>query len=255
MSLFGSKEKEEIKNLKEDIQKLEKELENTVITENKLSSIIKEQEAEIQKLKKSPFDKQFEKITLEFDRVKQENFILREEKNNLEKELLESKDLLAQVKKELEDLKKSGGEKTFGEPKYKVLIKDLYSARKHDEFKKICENLGVVYVDELENFDFDKLVEEGHSKIKIMNAKDLYLQFKNNEYSYEVKEYIAYGHKVSKLFFRYRSFIAYLKEHKIEYISQLENFDFNQLKEEGFSEAQIKKLKEKLDEYNNLRRI
>ncbi|MCS5421226.1 MULTISPECIES: hypothetical protein [Psychrilyobacter] len=266
MSLFGRKEKEKIAELNILIDGLEKEIIKIKAKEEQLADTIQKKDIKIEKLSKSPHDRQFEKITLEFDKVKIENTDLKRLNENLK---LENKKLIAEnheiiekitkiekmadsLREENETLKQPKIKRE--KPRYRVLIKDLYSARKHDEFKKICENSGLIYVNELENLNFEKLIEDGISKTKINNAKDEYIKFKNGEFNSEIEEYLVYGHKISKVFFRYRSFVSYLMETGIKYICQLENFDFEGLKGENFTPAQIEKLKEKITEYNKLRK-
>ena len=40
---------------------------------------------------------------------------------------------------------------------YKILIRDYYEARKFEEFKKICQDRDLFYVDDLHSFDFDNI--------------------------------------------------------------------------------------------------
>ena len=270
MSLFGIKEKEKIAELNIVIDNLQKEIIQIKTKEDELVKIIQEKDIKIEKISKSPHDRQFEKITLEFDKVKKENTDLKISNENFRLEnikliaenheiiekIIEIEKMADSLREENKDLKQSKEPQiTREEPRYRVLIKDLYSARKHDEFKKICENSGYIYVNELENLNFQKLIADGISKTKINNAENEYIKFKNGEFNSDIGEYLVYGHKVSKVFFRYRSFVSYLTEIGIKFIYQLENFDFEALKGEKFTPAQVEKLKEKIAEYNNLRKI
>ena len=270
MSLFGIKEKEKIAELNILIDNLQKEIIENKTKEEELVNLIQEKDKKIEKISKSPHDRQFEKITLEFDKVKKENTDLKVSNEGLKLEnmklMAENHEIIEKIteiekmadslKEENKVLKQSQKpEVVREEPRYKVLIKDLYSARKHDEFKKICENSGYIYVSELENLNFEKLIADGISKTKINNAESEYTKFKNGEFNSDIAEYLVYGHKVSKVFFRYRSFVSYLAEIGIKFIYQLESFDFEALKGEKFTPAQVEKLKEKIAEYNNLRKI
>lgn len=235
------------------------------VKEDQLLDIIQKKDIKIEKIEKiskSPHDRQFEKITLEFDKVKTENINLKKSNEKLIAENREIIEKIIEIEKMANSLRVEN--KVLKQPKefnvskkkfrYRVLIKDLYSARKHDEFKKTCENSGLIYVSELKNVNFEKLIEDGISKTKMSNAKDEYIKFKNDEFNPEIEEYLVYGHKVSKVFFRYRSFVSYLTEAGIKFISQLENFDFKALEGESFTSAQIEKLKEKMTKYNKLRK-
>jgi len=269
MSLFGIKEKEKIAELNILIDSLQKEIIKNKTKEDDLLNIIQEKKKKIEKISKSPHDRQFEKITLEFDKVKKENTdlkILNEnfrleniklmaENHEIIEKITEIEKMSDNLRKENKTLKQSKEPEIIREdPRYRVLIKDLYSARKHDEFKKICDNSSYIYVTELENLNFEKLIADGISKTKINNAENEYIKFKNGEFSSDIEEYLVYGHKVSKVFFRYRSFVSYLTEIGIKFIYQLENFDFELLKGENFTPTQVEKLKEKIAEYNELRK-
>lgn len=272
MSLFGVKERKEITELNTQIDSLQKKILEIKDKEDNLLDVIQKKErkiANLEKISKSPHDRQFEKITLEFDKVKTENLNLKKSNETLKLENLtltaknyEIIEKITEIKKMADNLKIENKalknpkelEKIKEEPRYRVLIKDLYSARKHDDFKKICENLGYTYMSELENLNFEKLTEKGISKTKVNNAENEYIKFTNDEFNPEIEEYLIHGHKISKVFFRYRNFISYLMKIKINYIYQLENFDFESLEKNNFSPAQIEKLKEKIDEYNKLRK-
>ena len=59
---------------------------------------------------------------------------------------------------------------------------------------------------------------------------------------------------LSKTFFRYRSFVRYCQNNDLNYISDLENFDFKSLKDHKFNGDQIAKLETKYDEYVKLKK-
>jgi predicted RNase H-like nuclease (RuvC/YqgF family) len=242
MSLFGAKEKAEILKLNEEISDLQGVIKNFQKKEEDLMKIIKEKDNEISKLSKSPHDKQFEKIISQFDKLRQDYLNLEKKYNSLEEEnntLKHSKHPKLMVKGE----------------RYKLLIKDLYSAGKFNDFKKICNDMEIIYVSQLEDFDFDLLIEKGLSNTKINNAKIEYQRYKDHDFNSDIAEYLIDGHRISKVFFRYRNFITYLTDLGIIYMYQLDKFDFKILSNSKFTPEQVEKFKEKLIEYNNLRKI
>jgi hypothetical protein len=280
MGLFGFKKKEEIKELKERIDNLEKELLEQKKKEEELSEeinkVVLEKEEEIKHLKSHYNVKQVQKIVESFDalnleynslknemiKLQKENSLLREEntrlseeKNQLENKVSELEELKTKLLEELAKKEVYKQEDKF-EKRYRVTIKDLYAPRKYDEFKKICETLSIVYVDDLENFDFDKLGEQGLSKTKINNAKKEYINFKNELYTPEIREYIEKGHRVSKIFFRYRTLVKHLEEKGIIYMKDLREYNLDELMDKDkFTSEKIEKFKKIIKEYEDLRGI
>ena len=135
---------------------------------------------------------------------------------------------------------------------YKLLIADYYEARKYESFKKACENLGLIYVDDLEKLDFDSLPI---TDTKIKNARHYFDEYKKGEYDIDIKTYMIKGEKINKVFFRFRSFVKFCKKNNYNYMIELDKLDFNLLLNHNFNEEQIDKLKAKLEEYNEIKRV
>ncbi len=199
-----------------------------------------------------------ERAEKDIESLKEKNLKLIKENKSLEDKIIECKSLVETIKIENGFLRPST-KNTFDSTKvkYKLLIDDLYGARKFDAFRKFCKDSGYVYVSELKDFQFDQDVEkiEGLSFHKMKNAEAEYLKFVDMDFEPEVQKYLTHGHYASKIFFRYRSFVSYLKSLNITYISEMELLDFSKLEVEGFTSAQIEKLKAKFDEYNEVRKI
>ncbi len=135
---------------------------------------------------------------------------------------------------------------------YRVLINDYYEARKFESFKKLCEDLGLTYVDQLESLEFSNLAL---TETKIKNARAHFDEYKNGYYDLDMKNYLIKGDKISKVFFRFRSFVKYCKKANLNYMIELDNLNFDSLLQEDFTDVQIEKIKSKLDEYNKLKKI
>lgn len=135
---------------------------------------------------------------------------------------------------------------------YRLLISDYYEARKYESFKKACENLGLVYVDDLEKLDFDRLPI---TDTKIKNARHYFDEYKKGEYDIDIKTYMIKGEKINKVFFRFRSFVKFCKKNNYNYMIDLDRLDFKSLLNHKFTEEQIDKLRAKLDEYNEIKRV
>lgn len=135
---------------------------------------------------------------------------------------------------------------------YRVLINDYYEARKFESFKRLCEELNLIYVDQLESLDFSNLAL---TETKIKNAKAHFDEYSNGFYDLDLKNYLIKGDKISKVFFRFRSFVKYCKKANLNYVIELDTLEFNNLLNEGFTDVQIEKIQSKLDEYNSLKKI
>lgn len=134
---------------------------------------------------------------------------------------------------------------------YKLTIADFFSERKFESFKKTCEHKRIFYVEELKNLDFSALKL---TKTKIENAKMRYQDYLDKNFDEATVLYLQHGDQISKVFFRYRSFVRYCQNNDLNYISELENFDFNSLTEHEFSLSQIDKLLKKYNEYVKLKK-
>ena len=256
MSWFTGKDKLEIDNLNTRISELEEDNEKLRSLEADLRRVVEEKNTEIKKVATSPHDKQLGIVTQAFDKLTGEN-------TKLKLEVVELKETIGILNKAKEDLSKKitdlkhnkNSDSSKNKISYKVLIKNLFSDRKHDEFRKLCKVKNLIYVSQLDDLDFDELVSQGASKTKTLNAEHEYLRFKEGDFTSEIERYMVYGDSVSKVFFRYRSFVEYLTNSNIEYISELDTFDFSTLDHDKFTDLQISKLTEKLAEYNTLRKI
>ena len=135
---------------------------------------------------------------------------------------------------------------------YKILIRDYYEARKFEEFKKICQDRDLFYVDDLHSFDFDNI---SLTKTKIKNAKAHYEDYINKKFDSKIIAYLLKGALISEYFFRFRSFVNYCKENDLTYLIELDNFDFDYLYYSKFSYEQFQKIKYNYNEFNTVHKI
>jgi chromosome segregation ATPase len=134
---------------------------------------------------------------------------------------------------------------------FKILINDFFPERKFEKFKKECALRNFVYIDDILKYDISMFEL---TDIKLESVNERLTEYKEKKFDKDIIEYLKYGDKISKVFFRYRSFVKYCKEKGLENIIELENFDFNTLLENGFKEAQIEKIKDRYNEYMSLRK-
>lgn len=135
---------------------------------------------------------------------------------------------------------------------FKLLIRDYYEARKFEDFKKICQDKDLIYVDDLDKLDFNDL---SLTKTKSKNALVHYEDYLNKKFDNKVITYLLKGHLISEYFFRFRSFVNFCKEKDLNYLIELDNFDFYQLSNYNFTPDQVEKIKNTLDEFNTVHRI
>lgn len=80
-------------------------------------------------------------------------------------------------------------------------------------------------------------------------------KFQNLEINWEIKTYLLNGEKISKIYMKYRKFTNILLNENIEFMSQLENYNFDKLINQGFLIDDILKLKEIFLEYKSKYKI
>lgn len=135
---------------------------------------------------------------------------------------------------------------------YKLLIRDYYEARKFEEFKKICQDKDLFYVDELKNLDFESI---SLTKTKVKNAKSHFDDYINKKMDTKFVTYLLKGALISEYFFRFRSFVNFCKDNDLVYLIELDSFEFSSLEEKNFSLEQIQKIKDAYLEFNTVHRI
>lgn len=253
---------------RESIEELYDEIENLREECDSLNEVMRRKDAKINKLY-SEIETLEKELEEKGTSVKIDKNLLEKLEQELKNRDYKIKDLETQ-NKELENRNKELEEKTKELSKdiridlveekdidpdfvnYKLLISDYYEARKFESFKKACENRGLVYMEELDNIDFDDLPI---TDTKIKNARLYYEEYKKGYYDLDIKTHMIKGEKVNKVFFRFRSFVKFCKKSNYNYMIELDNLDFDKLIEHNFNEGQIEKLKNKLSEYNELKRI
>nr|WP_307774692.1 hypothetical protein [uncultured Cetobacterium sp.] len=135
---------------------------------------------------------------------------------------------------------------------YLVDLHLFYSANKFINVKeKLIEN-NILYLQDIEENMFfnllkdEKNVDEAHKK---------YLSYKSGTVEWEVKTFLLKGDKVTKIYQKSRKLLNVLSEHNIEFMRDLEKFDFQILLDSGFTQEDINIFKEKFEQYNAERKI
>ena len=240
--------KEEIESLLDYKENREKDIKELNFKINVLSSTLREKDVENASLKEK-LDSLNEKVDKPsniteklFQTIKDRDIIidnLKLENENLRKSLVL-------------DNKNSPSLFDFDLANYKLLIKDYYEARKFEDFKKICQEKDLFYVEDLYNIDFDTL---NLTKTKIKNAKSLFDDYIDRNFDINISTYLLKGALISEFFFRFRSFVNYCKKNNLFYIIDLDDFDFQALLSDGFSEDQLEKIQSAYNDYNTVHKI
>ena len=242
--------KEEIEGHLDTIEKKEKELKEVSFKVTVLTATLKEKEEENRALLEKVqglterLDKPNSVTEKLFQTIKDRDTII--DKLKIENESLRKTRIL--------DIKENPIEDILAPEliNFKLLIKDYYEARKFEEFKKICQDKDLIYVEELSSMDFESLPL---TKTKAKNAQNHYIDYIEKKLEPKFISYLLKGHLISEYFFRFRSFVNYCKDNDLTYVIELDNFDFDELLNHKFTDEQIQKIKDFYKEFNTVHRI
>ena len=135
---------------------------------------------------------------------------------------------------------------------YLIPIEKYLFETKFKEIIVILNNKGKRYVQDLNEYVIEHLSIEESLKL---NLKYKLQKFQNLEINWEIKTYLLNGEKISKIYMKYRKFTNILLNENIEFMSQLENYNFDKLINQGFLTDDILKLKEISLEYKSKYKI
>lgn len=116
-------------------------------------------------------------------------------------------------------------------------------------FSEVVNNLklnGVIYVQCLNNYIIESLVEDEKLKNEILKR---YEKFLNGIMNWELKTNLLKGEKITKIYSKHRKVINILNEKTICYMGELNYEIFDKLLEAGYSQEEIKALKDIYDDY------
>ena len=173
----------------------------------------------------------------------------REKINSLESELSHKESVAEDFKERLGKALSPKSE----EVRYKLPIEELFSASKFSEIKTALIEMGFSLVRELKEKALVEILGEGFKNIE--TASKILEDYFSGKASWEIKTYLYKGDKLSKIFSRQRKLLNYFSDNYMEFAADLDNFEFDVLTQEGFSDDHVAKFKDILEEYNNHRRI
>ncbi|MGL5458251.1 MAG: hypothetical protein ACRDBY_01390 [Cetobacterium sp.] len=215
-------------------------------------------------LKKELFEIEIEKLKNEirkkdgFLKCKNSLFTETENKKKQEKNWQEIEEQLKKYHKENNDLRDSLKEIERILPilplKFNYLIpieKYLYEV-KFKEVVEILRNKGNKFVQNLNEYIVDNLSIEDEIKIYLKNKIK---KFENLEINWNLKTHLLKGEKLSKIYSKHRKFTNMMLSENREFISNLDEYNFDALINKGYSLEEIKELKEIYQNYTLKYRI
>lgn len=128
----------------------------------------------------------------------------------------------------------------------------FYSANKFVSIREKLLESGVKYLQEINENMFSTLLKEDRY---VQEGLQKFLDYKKGIIDWDVKTFLMKGDKVTKIYQKSRKFLNILSEQNIEFMIDLESFDFQSLNEFGFSQEDIDAFKQKYESYNAERKI
>ncbi|MGL4934514.1 MAG: hypothetical protein ACRC51_03495 [Cetobacterium sp.] len=129
---------------------------------------------------------------------------------------------------------------------YLISVDKYFSEAKFKESLEIFKRKGIYYVQDLNEFVIQRLSVEDKLKKDIFKK---YLDFLDLNINWELKTSLLKGEKVTKIYQKNRKFLKLLQSKNIEYMSNLEKFNFDLLLNENYSLIEIHELEEKYTQY------
>lgn len=135
--------------------------------------------------------------------------------------------------------------------KYKLEVSKFFTGTKFTELLEILTKNNIEFIDDLTDVTFFSLL---NGVKNVEEAKKKFADYKNNKFDWDVAALINRGDKLSKIYSS-RKLLNIFSELSLEYMDDIDNFDFSSLKIYNFSYPQIEEFKTKRDEYYKDRRI
>lgn len=179
--------------------------------------------------------------------INDKEIFLKHEKNwnDIEEQLKKFHSENKELKEILKDVEKFISLKTLNY-NYLVPIEKYFTENRFKEVISILKKENKNYIQNIDFLTIDQLDVDNTLKENIVKK---YNNFISKDIPWDVKTHLIKGEKISKLYQKHRKFLNILTNDNIEYVCDLENFNFNNLSESGYSEDEILTLKTLYDEY------
>lgn len=135
--------------------------------------------------------------------------------------------------------------------KYKLEVSKFFTGTKFTELLEVLTKNNIEFIDDLTDVTFFSLL---NGVKNVEEAKKKFADYKNNKFDWDIAALINRGDKLSKIYSS-RKLLNVFSELSLEYMDDIDNFDFSSLKIYNFSYPQIEEFKTKRDEYYKDRRI
>lgn len=133
-----------------------------------------------------------------------------------------------------------------------VDLHHFYSANKFVGIREKLFESGIKYLQDVNEEMFSTILKEDRY---VQEGLQKFLDYKNGIIDWDVKTFLMKGDRVTKIYQKSRKFLNILSEKNIEFMIELESFDFQSLDEFGFSQEDIETFKQKYESYNAERKI
>lgn len=133
-----------------------------------------------------------------------------------------------------------------------VDLHHFYSANKFVGIREKLFESGIKYLQDVNEEMFSTILKEDRY---VQEGLQKFLDYKNGIIDWDVKTFLMKGDRVTKIYQKSRKFLNILSEKNIEFMIELESFDFQSLGEFGFSQEDIETFKQKYESYNAERKI
>jgi len=130
---------------------------------------------------------------------------------------------------------------------YKLGIDNFFKTVKFEEVRNFLTNNNILFIQDLESFptleDILK-IKNGHLALK------KYEKLKKGIVPWDLRIFLCKGEKIQKIYKNKRKFITYLNEHNIEFMDDMNDFDFESLiVKGGFPKKAVEEFKILTDNY------
>ncbi|MFK4784902.1 hypothetical protein [Fusobacterium sp. MFO224] len=218
---------------------------NNIIVDKNLK--IEKLEGELNTLKNETLSpKQVHIMEKNLKSSRETNTILEQEVINLRKEIkvLEEKISLDNI--QFNDIYKNLINNNFI---YKLEIDNFFKTVKFEEVRNFLKNNNILFLQDIETLPS---LEE---LLKIKNgtlALKKYEKLKKGIIPWDLRVFLCKGEKIQRIYKNKRKFITYLNEHDIEFMDDMNNFDFESLiVKGGFSKKSVEEFQALTNDYFN----